>query len=168
MSKLRKPDLTATECMSIIYQVCLLATTYLFYVLFCAAPPVTFADIPEEDLFKSVVEKEQLVLSCEVSRPDGVVQWYKDGAETQTSDNVAIQAEDTKRSLTLHSAKLSDTGTYTCRAGDNVLIFKVTIRGNNLTKTSTKYTKTEQSYTVHILLSYPYCEDKCSDYMWIS
>ncbi|KAG7240547.1 hypothetical protein INR49_026831 [Caranx melampygus] len=92
------------------------------------APPVTFADIPEEDLFKNVVEKEQLVLSCDVSRPDGVVQWYKDGAEMQPSDNVAIQAEDTKRSLILHSAQLPDTGTYTCRAGDNVLIFKVTIR----------------------------------------
>ncbi|XP_022596142.1 obscurin-like protein 1 [Seriola dumerili] len=92
------------------------------------APPVTFADIPEEDLFKSVVEKEQLVLSCEVSRTDGVVQWYKDGTEMQASNNITMQAEDTKRNLTIHSAQLSNTGTYTCRAGDNVLIFKVTIR----------------------------------------
>ncbi|GLD61489.1 obscurin-like protein 1 isoform X8, partial [Lates japonicus] len=92
------------------------------------APPVTFADIPEEDLFKSVVEKEQLVLSCEVSRTDGVVQWYKDGTEMQPSNNVTIEAEGTKRNLTIHSAQLSDTGTYTCRAGDNVLIFKVNIR----------------------------------------
>ncbi|XP_035532991.1 obscurin-like protein 1 isoform X21 [Morone saxatilis] len=92
------------------------------------APPVTFADIPEEDLFKSVVEQEELVLSCEVSRADGVVQWYKDGAEMQQSNNITMQAEDTKRNLTIHSAQLSDTGTYTCRAGDNVLMFKVKIR----------------------------------------
>uniref|UniRef100_A0A3B4YED4 Obscurin-like protein 1 n=1 Tax=Seriola lalandi dorsalis TaxID=1841481 RepID=A0A3B4YED4_SERLL len=92
------------------------------------APPVTFADIPEEDLFKSVVEKEQLVLSCEVSRTDGLVQWYKDGTEMQPSNNITMQAEDTKRNLTIHSAQLSNTGTYTCRAGDNILIFKVTIR----------------------------------------
>ncbi|XP_047193062.1 obscurin-like protein 1 isoform X8 [Scophthalmus maximus] len=90
--------------------------------------PVTFVDLPEEDLFKSVVEKEQLVLSCEVSRTDGVVQWYKDGADMQPSNNVAMQAEGTRRNLTIHSAQLSDTGTYTCRAGDHVLIFKVTIR----------------------------------------
>lgn len=108
------------------------ATAYFFSVLFYAAPPVTFADIPEEDLFKSVVEKEQLVLSCEVSRTDGVVQWYKDGTEMQPSNNVTIEAEGTKRNLTIHSAQLSDTGTYTCRAGDNVLIFKVTIRGNKI------------------------------------
>ncbi|XP_030284381.1 obscurin-like protein 1 isoform X3 [Sparus aurata] len=92
------------------------------------APPVTFADIPEEDLFKSVVEQEQLVLSCELSRADGVVQWYKDGTELQPSDNVTMLAEGPKRNLTIHSAQLSDTGTYTCRAGDNVLMFKVNIR----------------------------------------
>ncbi|XP_070832769.1 obscurin-like protein 1 [Chaetodon trifascialis] len=92
------------------------------------APPVTFADIPEEDLFKSVVEQEQLVLSSEVSRVDGVVQWYKDGIEMHPSKNITMQAEGTKRILTVHSAQLSDTGTYTCRAGDNVLMFKVNIR----------------------------------------
>ncbi|XP_040912796.1 obscurin-like protein 1 isoform X2 [Toxotes jaculatrix] len=107
---------------------CEAADDHIEFKVDVAAPPVTFADIPEEDLFKSVVEKEQLVLSCEVSRTDGVVQWYKDGTEMQPSDNVTMQAEGTKRSLTIHSAQLSDTGTYTCRAGDNVLIFKVNIR----------------------------------------
>ncbi|XP_039673497.1 obscurin-like protein 1 isoform X3 [Perca fluviatilis] len=92
------------------------------------APPVTFVDIPEEDLFKSVVEKEEFVLSCEVSRADGVVQWYKDGTEMQACNNITIQAEGTTRNLTVHSAQLSDTGTYTCRAGDNVLMYKVNIR----------------------------------------
>ncbi len=110
-----------------------LTTTYFFCVLFSVAPSVMFADIPEEDLFKSVVEQEQLVLSCEVSRADGVVQWYKDGTEIQPRESITMQAEDTKRNLTIHSAQLSDTGIYTCRAGDNVIMFKVTIRGNKVT-----------------------------------
>ncbi|XP_025999646.1 obscurin-like protein 1 isoform X14 [Astatotilapia calliptera] len=92
------------------------------------APPVTFADIPERDLFQSVVEHEQLVLSCEVSRSDGVVKWYKDGTEMQPTNNVTIQAEGTNRKLITHSAQLSDTATYTSRVGDNVLVFKVNIR----------------------------------------
>ncbi|XP_035029700.2 obscurin-like protein 1 isoform X12 [Hippoglossus stenolepis] len=92
------------------------------------APPVTFADIPEEELFRSVVEREPLVLSCDVSRTDGAVQWYKDGAEMKPSDNVSLQTDGTRRDLTIRSAQLSDTATYTCRAGDHVLIFKVTIR----------------------------------------
>ncbi|XP_036965240.1 obscurin-like protein 1 isoform X3 [Acanthopagrus latus] len=107
---------------------CEAADDHIEFKVDVAAPPVTFADVPEEDLFKSVVEQEQLVLSCELSRADGVVQWYKDGTEMQPSDNVTMQAEGTKRNLTIHSAQLSDTGTYTCRAGDNILMFKVNIR----------------------------------------
>ncbi|XP_035860405.1 obscurin isoform X5 [Sander lucioperca] len=107
---------------------CSLADDVVAFHVDVEAPPVTFVDIPEEDLFKSVVEKEQLVLSCEVSRADGVVQWYKDGTEMQPCNNITMQAEGTTRNLTVHSAQLSDTGTYTCRAGDNVLMYKVNIR----------------------------------------
>ncbi|CAI5656776.1 unnamed protein product [Oreochromis niloticus] len=107
---------------------CEAADDHIEFKVDVAAPPVTFADIPERDLFQSVVEHEQLVLSCEVSRSDGVVKWYKDGTEMQPANNVTIQAEGTKRKLIIHSAQLSDTATYTCRVGDNVLVFKVNIR----------------------------------------
>lgn len=90
---------------------------------------MTFADIAEEELFKSVVEQEELLLSCEVSRADGVIQWYKDGIELQQGHNITIQAEGIKRNLKIHSVQLSGTGTYTCRTGDNVIIFKVNVRG---------------------------------------
>ncbi|XP_077436910.1 obscurin-like isoform X2 [Vanacampus margaritifer] len=92
------------------------------------APPVTFVEVPEEELFKSAVENSELGLSCEVSRDDAVVQWYKDGAEIQPSSNITMRAEATKRHLAIQSAQLSDSGTYTCRAGDNAVMFKVNIR----------------------------------------
>ncbi|XP_049584751.1 obscurin isoform X5 [Syngnathus scovelli] len=92
------------------------------------APPVTFADVPEEELFKSAVEKSALGLSCQVSKADAVVQWYKDGAQIRPSDNIAVRAEATKRELAIRSTQLSDSGIYTCRAGDNAVVFKVTIR----------------------------------------
>ncbi|XP_061774413.1 obscurin-like isoform X2 [Nerophis ophidion] len=92
------------------------------------APPLTFANIPEEELFKSAVEKSQLDLSCQVSQVDGVVKWYKDGAEVHSNDNITMQAEGTQRTLSILSAQLSDSGTYTCRAGDNTIMFKVNIR----------------------------------------
>uniref|UniRef100_A0A8C6WGI6 Obscurin like cytoskeletal adaptor 1b n=1 Tax=Neogobius melanostomus TaxID=47308 RepID=A0A8C6WGI6_9GOBI len=93
-----------------------------------AAPPVTFVEMSEEELLKSVVEREELVLACQVSVPEGVVTWYRDGAEIQPSDGVRVEAEGTRRSLTVCSAQMSDCGTFSCRAGDNVLLFKVTVR----------------------------------------
>lgn len=90
---------------------------------------MTFAYIPEDDLHRNIVEQDNLLLCCQVSRSDAIAQWYKDGVELKSSDNVLIEAENTLRRLIILSAQLSDSGTYTCRAGDNALIFKVNVRG---------------------------------------
>ncbi|XP_062862342.1 obscurin isoform X4 [Trichomycterus rosablanca] len=93
-----------------------------------AAPPVTFVYIPEDELHRNIVEHENLLLSCEVSRCDAVAQWYKDGVELAAGEKVTVEAKDTLRSLTVQSVQISDAGTYTCRAGDSALIFKVNVR----------------------------------------
>ncbi|XP_057192719.1 obscurin-like protein 1 isoform X11 [Triplophysa rosa] len=92
------------------------------------APPVTFAYISEDDLHRNIVEQDNLLLCCEVSRSDAAVQWYKDGVEIKSSDNVLIETDNVVRRMIIQSAQLSDSGTYTCRAGDNALIFKVNVR----------------------------------------
>ncbi|XP_016375660.1 LOW QUALITY PROTEIN: obscurin-like [Sinocyclocheilus rhinocerous] len=92
------------------------------------APPVTFAYIPEADLHRNIVEQDNLLLCCQVSRSDATAQWYKDGVELKPCDNVLIEAENTIRRLIILSAQLSDSGTYTCRAGNSALIFKVNVR----------------------------------------
>ncbi|KTG40031.1 hypothetical protein cypCar_00011141 [Cyprinus carpio] len=93
-----------------------------------AAPPVTFAYIPEDDLHKNIVEQDNLLLCCQVSRSDANAQWYKDGVELKPCGNILIEAENTIRRLIILSAQFSDSGTYTCRAGDSALIFKVNVR----------------------------------------
>ncbi|XP_053483415.1 obscurin isoform X4 [Ictalurus furcatus] len=93
-----------------------------------AAPPVTFVYISEEELHKNVVEQDSLFLCCEVSRSDATTQWYKDGVEILTSSKVIIEAEQTTRKLLIQSVRMSDAGTYTCRAGGSALIFKVNVR----------------------------------------
>lgn len=90
---------------------------------------MTFVYVPEEDLHKNIVEQECLTLSCEVSRPDAITQWYKDGVEVQPDDNTSIETESTVRKLLIQASQLSDSGTYTCRAGDSALMFKVNVRG---------------------------------------
>uniref|UniRef100_A0A671T4K2 Obscurin like cytoskeletal adaptor 1b n=1 Tax=Sinocyclocheilus anshuiensis TaxID=1608454 RepID=A0A671T4K2_9TELE len=70
--------------------------------------------------FENIVEQDNLLLCCQVSRSDATAQWYKDGVELKPSDNILIEAENTIRRLIVLSAQLSDSGTYTCRAGDNL------------------------------------------------
>lgn len=90
---------------------------------------MTFAYIPEDDLHRNIVEQDNLLLCCQVSRSDATAQWYKDGVELKSSDSVLIEAENTLRKMIILSAQLSDSGTYTCRAGDSALTFKVNVRG---------------------------------------
>lgn len=92
-------------------------------------PPVTFKEVPEEDCIKSAMELDPVVLYCEVSRPDAVARWMKDGVEVQASDNVTVQAEGLMRRLIIRSADVMDAGTYTCHAGDSSMSFTVNIKG---------------------------------------
>uniref|UniRef100_A0A8C3XTB7 Obscurin-like protein 1 n=1 Tax=Chelydra serpentina TaxID=8475 RepID=A0A8C3XTB7_CHESE len=68
-----------------------------------------------------------LLLECEVSTPDAPVRWLKDGEAVTSDDVVALQAEGCARRLFIRSACPSDAGTYTCEAGEDALIFTVTV-----------------------------------------
>uniref|UniRef100_A0A8C3HX23 Obscurin-like protein 1 n=1 Tax=Chrysemys picta bellii TaxID=8478 RepID=A0A8C3HX23_CHRPI len=68
-----------------------------------------------------------LLLECEVSTPDAPVRWLKDGEAVPSDDVVALQAEGCARRLFIRSARPSDSGTYTCDAGEDALSFTVTV-----------------------------------------
>ncbi|KAM9334348.1 obscurin-like protein 1a [Symphorus nematophorus] len=93
-----------------------------------AGPPVEFSPVPEEELHKSSMELDPVVLLCHVSADDAEVVWYKDGHEIQPSDNITLQAEGTMRRLIIRSAESSDAGSYTCQAGNNSMEFTVNVR----------------------------------------
>ncbi|XP_044043065.1 obscurin-like protein 1a [Siniperca chuatsi] len=93
-----------------------------------AGCPVEFSPVPEEELHKSSMELDPVVLLCHVSADDAEVTWYKDGYEIQPSDNITLQAEGTMRRLIIRSAETSDAGSYTCQAGNNSMEFTVNVR----------------------------------------
>ncbi|XP_058472406.1 obscurin-like protein 1 [Solea solea] len=93
-----------------------------------AGPPVKFSPVHEDELHKSSMELDPVVLLCHVSRDDAEVTWYKDGSEIQPSDNITVQTEGTVRRLIIRSADTSDAGSYTCRAGNNSVDFTVNVR----------------------------------------
>ncbi|XP_034720665.1 obscurin-like protein 1a isoform X1 [Etheostoma cragini] len=93
-----------------------------------AGPSVEFSPVPEEDLHKSSMELDPVVLLCHVFTDDANVVWYKDGSEIQPTDNITLQAEGTMRRLIIRSAETSDAGSYTCQAGNNSVEFTVNVR----------------------------------------
>uniref|UniRef100_A0A3Q3FHR9 Obscurin-like protein 1 n=1 Tax=Labrus bergylta TaxID=56723 RepID=A0A3Q3FHR9_9LABR len=90
-----------------------------------------------EELHKSSMELDPVVLLCHVSAEDAEVVWflkiiswlfktlcylfyfichrYKDGCEVKPSDKITLQAEGTMRRLIIRSAETSDAGSYTCQ-----------------------------------------------------
>ncbi|XP_037102047.1 obscurin-like protein 1a [Syngnathus acus] len=93
-----------------------------------AGPPVEFIPAPKEDLHKSSMELDPVVLLCHVSREDAQVIWSKDGCEIEPNDNITLQAEGTLRRLIIRSAQSSDAGSYICQAENNRMEFSVNVR----------------------------------------
>uniref|UniRef100_A0A672UIB6 Obscurin like cytoskeletal adaptor 1 n=1 Tax=Strigops habroptila TaxID=2489341 RepID=A0A672UIB6_STRHB len=94
-----------------------------------SAPQVCIAPVPEAERLREVPMGLPVLLECQVSHPDAPVHWLKDGEAVPPDDIIAVQAEGCVRRLLLRSAGPSDTGVYTCDAGDDAVSFVVTVTG---------------------------------------
>ncbi|XP_065416487.1 obscurin-like protein 1 isoform X6 [Chrysemys picta bellii] len=99
----------------------------VFYNISVTAPQVRIAPVPEAQRRPELLAGLPLLLECEVSTPDAPVRWLKDGEAVPSDDVVALQAEGCARRLFIRSARPSDSGTYTCDAGEDALSFTVTV-----------------------------------------
>ncbi|XP_069637303.1 obscurin-like protein 1 [Haliaeetus albicilla] len=91
------------------------------------APQVCIAPVPEAERLREVPEGLPVLLECQVSPPGASICWLKDGEAVPPDDVIALQAEGCVRRLLLRSAGPSDTGVYTCDAGDDAVSFVVTV-----------------------------------------
>ncbi|XP_075009992.1 obscurin-like protein 1 [Calonectris borealis] len=96
-------------------------------VLHVQAPQVCIAPVPEAEQLREVPAGLPVLLECQVSPPAAPVRWLKDGKAVPLDDVIAVQVEGCVRRLLLRSAGPSDTGTYTCDAGDDAVSFVVTV-----------------------------------------
>uniref|UniRef100_A0A3Q3SL05 Immunoglobulin like and fibronectin type III domain containing 1, tandem duplicate 2 n=1 Tax=Mastacembelus armatus TaxID=205130 RepID=A0A3Q3SL05_9TELE len=62
-------------------------------------------------------EKDDVILSCELSKAAGEVRWFKDGNEIFPSKNILFQSDGQKRMLVIRRAAKINMGTYTCDCG---------------------------------------------------
>lgn len=93
--------------------------------------------LAEGDLYFTVklqnytaVEKDEVILTCELSKAAAEVKWFKDGTEIFPSKNVLFQSDGKKRMLVIKKAAKSSMGVYICDCGTDKTTADLNIEGN--------------------------------------
>ncbi|KAL0184737.1 hypothetical protein M9458_020433, partial [Cirrhinus mrigala] len=70
---------------------------------------------------------ERMVLSCEISRPNATVRWYRDGLEVEESDSLILEVDGVYRRLIIPKPTVKDSAEYVCDTADDSVTFFVNI-----------------------------------------
>lgn len=97
--------------------------------LFYSEPPVQIIGNSGHPEHHILVAGDDLILECEVSRPNATVQWLCNGKILKPDTRVQIDSYDVVRKLLLSKLQPSDSGTYICDAIDDQLITVVEVQG---------------------------------------
>nr|XP_060628767.1 obscurin-like protein 1 [Anolis sagrei ordinatus] len=98
----------------------------VFFNISVKEPPVTVVQSNAEDAHAYQVS-QRVVLSCELSRPNASVRWYKDGEEVEGNDGFLLEKEGSHCQLTIPSAQIHDTGEFVCDVGGDSVFFNITV-----------------------------------------
>lgn len=115
---------------------------WFFYVLLETQTLAAFShkETVQKEVKASISQKA--TLSCNVSDSKTEVKWYKDGKLLISSRTIYSEAKGNARHLVIEKVEKSDAGEYTCEAGGDKLVFKITVTGR-----STPFTN---EYIMHI------------------
>ncbi|XP_038646092.1 obscurin-like protein 1a isoform X3 [Scyliorhinus canicula] len=97
----------------------------IFYDITVKEPPVKIVNRSAATM--SVLTGGEIVLSCELSRPEAELRWYKDGLEVERSTRSMMEVDGACRRLTIRSATMEDRGTYVCDTVEDTAMFEVTV-----------------------------------------
>lgn len=99
-----------------------------------------FIPVSEVEKSKSIEVGSPIVLKCELSDVNAQVLWCKDGTKLSPNSELDFHGDGNLRQLTVQTAKLSDTGHYTCHVPGETISFKVHVQGDfyNSTTNQTK------------------------------
>lgn len=77
----------------------------------------------------TAVEKDEVVLSCELSKAIGEVKWLKDDAEVFQSKNIQLQSDGRRRMLVFKRVERRSAGVYACDCGTDKTVADLNIEG---------------------------------------
>ncbi|MEE6489032.1 hypothetical protein FKM82_015464 [Ascaphus truei] len=98
----------------------------VFYNVTVTEPPVKIVNTGDDTEHKCL-NGERVVLSCEVSRENAPVRWYKDGVEVEETESVRLESDGKHRRLIIPNARSQDSGEFVCDAGDDSVFYNVTV-----------------------------------------
>ncbi len=84
------------------------------------------SEMPEHHI---LMTGDELVLECEVSGVNAIVQWYFNGSLLQEDSRTHIESRDTTRKLVISGLQTSNSGEYLCDAIDDKMITRLTVQG---------------------------------------
>lgn len=88
--------------------------------------------IPLSEKYKMIASGCPIILQCEVSDPVAQVSWFKDKVELYCKTGLDMKRDGSLRKLMIQSAKVSDSGLYSCSLTDDVVTFHVDVEGDFL------------------------------------
>lgn len=97
-------------------------------------PPVQILSPSQSQMELCQQTSERMVLSCEISRPNAVVRWYRDGLEVEESENLLLEVDGVYRRLIIPETTVKDSAEYVCDTGDDSVTFFVNIAGKETVK----------------------------------
>uniref|UniRef100_A0A8C5AZQ0 Obscurin like cytoskeletal adaptor 1a n=1 Tax=Gadus morhua TaxID=8049 RepID=A0A8C5AZQ0_GADMO len=95
--------------------------------IFRVEPPVMIVE-PRDDVVELTLRPaERLELSCQLSRLNAPVRWYRDGLEVEEGPGLLLEADGARRSLVVPAVSGGDGGEYVCDTQDDCVAFLVTV-----------------------------------------
>lgn len=88
--------------------------------------------IPLSEKNRTIAIGCPIILQCEVSDPVAQVSWFKDGVELFCKTGLDMKRDGSFRKLMIPSAKVTDSGLYSCSLAEDVVTFQVDVEGDFL------------------------------------
>uniref|UniRef100_A0A672TQ42 Obscurin n=1 Tax=Strigops habroptila TaxID=2489341 RepID=A0A672TQ42_STRHB len=77
---------------------------------------------------RTAAEGQDISLSCELSKPDVNIRWYKDGKAIRKSQKYDLHQEGTRAVLIIHDSMVKDSGEYTCETEVSKTKARITVQ----------------------------------------
>lgn len=104
-----------------------------FVACFPKEPPVRIVSPSQSQMELCQQTSERMVLSCEISRPNANVRWYRDGLEVEESDSLILEVDGVYRRLIIPKPTVKDSAEYVCDTAEDSVTFFVNIAGMSKT-----------------------------------